>query len=1012
MAGSDLKIREMKIDEILSRFEGVEQKAPDSWMARCPAHGDTNPSLSIMLKPDGKVLMHCFTGCTVEEICQAVGLKMSDLMPERPKVESPAGAKKKDLGKWICEYIYQDEDGAGLYKIARYEKDGLKTFIHLRPDTGNRFGWSYGIHDKKNGKLLIRYRCPFRLPRIVEAAKAGKTIFILEGEKDVLNFEAATGCAATCNSGGALKWGEDFPADWIKWFSGAKGIVIIADNDPEFKTIVRKYRGQVTSKDMPHWKGQKHAADVRSKLIKAGFPADKIRLMVMPGVGDAKVKDFSDWAAARKAAGLAADRAAFQEAYKSAKPWPDEWNFSDDELSRALTDFSTAEKRSRRQTASECSAVVLSAASPQEKSGDAQTISEASDSERIGRFGAALPSNPSSTVKKYKVCFTLGRIGGEIKQQEIVVSSDDDLPQTISAWHGIVGAGMKRLDGKIGAKEKNDISAIVCLLWLRSRGKFFWNENDTGFATSLYFDETTGVLMYIRRDEFMSFLATASCINRESTTFKYVMSLIDDAALSPEVSQGVTPSKLWECKGETIYISSGDSEMYRIGAGKVEKVSNGTDGVVFLRKHTLKAWTLKDGDGLDPFDNALIFQGASFEDAHGRMLIRLWFLNLFKVHRMKPPLLITGLFQSGKTRMAAALKEILGMTDMSVQEAEDGDKGLDAFWATVNDGMFEIYDNLDTKIKWVSNTLQVAATNGQTKRRTLYTTYGVSVLRANAHLVITSNNPRFATELGLADRLQIVRLGRTRKSASDLALTEDITAKRDEFMTWTARILTRALADTEPIGEVYNMRHPEFSNFSVRLGRAARCADYAIAAMKKAELDKSLLPLQDKNGLPLQILKVLIDKNGVWKFTSSELAQAIIDKMKESGEADDKTSAFVNSRKVGKALNDNMLPFSTLFKVEPRKTIHGTPTYTFNGIVAGIDFRSVQGELGGSEMPIPENSIEDRNTMDFSENALFNSPNSPTHTKDGNVNNPTDMLFGSDDGNGNDGGYDDDGFDF
>ena len=148
----------MKIEDILSRFEGVEQSGPDNWMARCPAHGDSNPSLSITLKPDGKVLMHCFTGCTVEEICQAVGLKMSDLMPERPKIEKPAGGnKKKDPGKWVCDYVYQDEDGAGLYKVARYVKDnGKKNFVHFRPDPDNRFGWSSAIRDKKTKKLLIK----------------------------------------------------------------------------------------------------------------------------------------------------------------------------------------------------------------------------------------------------------------------------------------------------------------------------------------------------------------------------------------------------------------------------------------------------------------------------------------------------------------------------------------------------------------------------------------------------------------------------------------------------------------------------------------------------------------------------------------------------------------------------------------------------------------------------------------------------------------------------------------
>ena len=96
------------------------------------------------------------------------------------------------------------------------------------------------------------------------------------------------------------------------------------------------------------------------------------------------------------------------------------------------------------------------------------------------------------------------------------------------------------------------------------------------------------------------------------------------------------------------------------------------------------------------------------------------------------------------------------------------------------------------------------------------------------------------------------------------------------------------------------MRHPEFSIFAVRLGRAFGGVENAISAMEKAELDKSLLHLQDKNGLPIQILRVLVSKNGVWKFTSSEMAEEIIKNMEAAGEKDDKTAGFVNARKVGK----------------------------------------------------------------------------------------------------------------
>jgi DNA primase len=39
------------------------RRSGSSWMAKCPAHEDRNPSLSIR-EVDGKVLLHCHAGCT------------------------------------------------------------------------------------------------------------------------------------------------------------------------------------------------------------------------------------------------------------------------------------------------------------------------------------------------------------------------------------------------------------------------------------------------------------------------------------------------------------------------------------------------------------------------------------------------------------------------------------------------------------------------------------------------------------------------------------------------------------------------------------------------------------------------------------------------------------------------------------------------------------------------------------------------------------------------------------
>lgn len=51
------------------------------WVARCPAHEDRSPSLSITEGRDGRVLVHCFGGCRPEAILEAIGLTFADLRP-------------------------------------------------------------------------------------------------------------------------------------------------------------------------------------------------------------------------------------------------------------------------------------------------------------------------------------------------------------------------------------------------------------------------------------------------------------------------------------------------------------------------------------------------------------------------------------------------------------------------------------------------------------------------------------------------------------------------------------------------------------------------------------------------------------------------------------------------------------------------------------------------------------------------------------------------------------------
>src|SRR5262249_53520403 len=44
------------------------RRAGAGWLARCPVHEDTRPSLSIRDSPEGRLLVHCFAGCQQREI--------------------------------------------------------------------------------------------------------------------------------------------------------------------------------------------------------------------------------------------------------------------------------------------------------------------------------------------------------------------------------------------------------------------------------------------------------------------------------------------------------------------------------------------------------------------------------------------------------------------------------------------------------------------------------------------------------------------------------------------------------------------------------------------------------------------------------------------------------------------------------------------------------------------------------------------------------------------------------
>jgi hypothetical protein len=68
---------------LISRLDAIRPTGALRWIGRCPAHDDRRPSLSVRELDDGRILVHCFAGCSVPAILDAVGLDFDALFPDR-----------------------------------------------------------------------------------------------------------------------------------------------------------------------------------------------------------------------------------------------------------------------------------------------------------------------------------------------------------------------------------------------------------------------------------------------------------------------------------------------------------------------------------------------------------------------------------------------------------------------------------------------------------------------------------------------------------------------------------------------------------------------------------------------------------------------------------------------------------------------------------------------------------------------------------------------------------------
>jgi hypothetical protein len=292
------------------RDHGHEPKrAGAGWCCRCPAHDDRNPSLSIHAGDDGRALVNCHAGCTVDAVCGAIGLRPADLF--EPDLSRRNGHARNVRRRGDGDTTPRNPTrGVGSVTVAS-DTTGGRTFPTARDavaELERRNGprsttWTYHNAAGEPVGLVVRWNTPtgkdvrpvsrkadgsdwiiggmptprplYALPDLL-ATPAGSRVWVFEGEK-AADAGRVVGFTATTSPHGSKSAAK---ADWSA--TAGHDVIVSVDNDDA---------------------GERYGADVVRLATAAGAKSVRVVRLGELWAGMPEGGDMADYVEHRRAAG-------------------------------------------------------------------------------------------------------------------------------------------------------------------------------------------------------------------------------------------------------------------------------------------------------------------------------------------------------------------------------------------------------------------------------------------------------------------------------------------------------------------------------------------------------------------------------------------------------------------------------------------------------------------------------------------------------------------------------------
>jgi hypothetical protein len=121
----------LTLNDIIPHLDRARRLPDGSYMACCPAHDDSEPSLHLSESPDGTLLWHCHAGCSQEAVREALerlaGVQPATARPIAPRRNRQQPAQAQPLT--VAEYARAKRLGAERYRLRAHSRASLQVGI-------------------------------------------------------------------------------------------------------------------------------------------------------------------------------------------------------------------------------------------------------------------------------------------------------------------------------------------------------------------------------------------------------------------------------------------------------------------------------------------------------------------------------------------------------------------------------------------------------------------------------------------------------------------------------------------------------------------------------------------------------------------------------------------------------------------------------------------------------------------------------------------------------------------